>query len=179
MPEQGSIDLLKAAISGRNGIVRPSRFSVMITPPSNVSVSRDLNLLCETAPIPSRKISTSDYTSYRNPFKVPTGFTYDDVTLTFLLTGDYYAKSLFDRWSASIVDVPSYRVKYTDSFSGRVQITQLDDALEPIYRITFNDAFPNTVGELALNSGSLNETMKLSVTFSYYDYTIEDYSALN
>ena len=179
MPEEGSLDALKAAITGRNGIARPSRFSVMITPPLSVKSSRDLNLFCEAAPIPTRKIGTIEYTTFRNPFKIPTGFTYDDITLSFLLTGDYHAKAVFDQWAEQVVDVDSYRVKYKDDYAGKIQITQLDDALEPIYRVTFNDAFPNTVGELTLNSAAQSEAMKLSVTFSYYDYDIEDATSLS
>ena len=178
MPEQGSINALVAAISGRNGIVRPSKFAVQVFGPKGAG-NRDLNLFCEAANIPTRKITTTDYTSYRNPYKVPTGFSYDDVSLTFLLTGDYFAKTFFDKWAGSIIDVPSYRIRYKDDFVGKVIVAQLDDAMEPIYRVTLNDAFPHTVGELQMNAGTLSDAMKLTVTFSYYDYDVEDATSLS
>ena len=179
MAEKGSIDILKSIIGKRNGIARPSKFSALITPPLLSGVTEDLSLLCEAVSLPTRSVMTSDYTSFRNSYKVPMGYANTDVTMTFLLTGDYHAKDVIDRWVGLVVDVPSYRIRYASEFAGRLHVTQLDDELNPIYRVIFEDAFPNSVGVLEFNSGTVDAALRLQVTFSYIDYSVENFGELN
>ena len=53
----------------------------------------------------------------------------DEVTMTFLLTGDYYMKKYFDRWQEMIVDSSGnhYKTMYKNDYVADVQIQALLD----------------------------------------------------
>ena len=51
----------------------------------------------------------------------------DEVTMSFLLTGDYYMKKYFDRWMEMIVDSSGnhYKTMYKKDYVADVQIQAL------------------------------------------------------
>ena len=132
-----SIERLKSLISKKGGLAKANRFNVMFTPPTQsllnlnlqgmissaisgnfnaknlVNDPRDISLLCDSVVIPGKQISTLDYQTTKNSVKIPYGYVQDDVSLSFLLTNDYYMKTIFDKWINSIVDTKKYCVAYT------------------------------------------------------------------
>jgi hypothetical protein len=174
--EFNSIDNLKAAITKRNGLAKPTQFLIQFSLPAGVAQStdmQDLSILCQTASLPTRTISTVDYAgTQRHSFKIPSGYSFDNITCTFLVGNDFFPKNLFDNWISQSVDPLSYRVKYLEQYSSTVTIYQLDSQSNPIYGVQLNHAFPTSISNLELDAGSTDQIHKLSVTFSYYDYEI-------
>lgn len=191
-----SIDNFKSTLSKRGGVAQQNRFQVIFTPPSqsllNLSGSaiigvlrgkasakslindpRDISMLCESASLPGRQITSIDYTANRNTVKVPYGVLNEDVTLSFLLTSDYYIKTMMDDWLASIVDMDIYRVGYKKDFTTDVVIQQLDKNNKPVYGVRLENAFPTTVSSIVLDNASENTAQKLSITLSYDNYVPE------
>ena len=174
MPENGSVDILKTSISKRAGLAKPSRFHVEFTlPPSAVGSGAsgdmtDLSIMCETATIPTREILTSNYSTYRQEYKVPAGYRNSDVTCIFLLSNDMFPKTIFDKWMALTVNPHSYRVPYVEDYSATINIYQLDESMNRIYGVQLYQAFPILVAPLELDSES-QTFHKLNVTFTYYD----------
>ena len=78
-------DIAKNAISG--GSIRN-----MIPDP------RDISILCESVNLPGRQITTIDYQAEKQSIKIPYSAINEDVTMSFILTNDYYMKKLFDDW---------------------------------------------------------------------------------
>ena len=124
-----TIDDFKATVGKRYGLAKANRFLVIFTPPSQslvnlnpldiigrlasgtgidkksfVSDPRDIAFLVESTQLPGRNINTLDYQAEKETIKIPNGFIDDDVTMTFLLTGDYYMKDMMETWMSSIVD---------------------------------------------------------------------------
>lgn len=191
-----TIDNLKATLSKRGGLAQQNRFQIIFTPPGqsllNINAStlvgalrgktsvkslindpRDISMLCESATLPGRQITSMDYTSNKNTVKVPYSLINEDVTLSFLLTNDYYIKTMMDDWLASIVDMDIYRVGYKKDFSVDVVIQQLDSNNVPIYGVRLENAFPTTVSSVVLDNNSENTPQKLSVTLSFDNYVPE------
>ena len=191
-----SIDNFKSTLGKRGGVAQQNRFQVIFTPPSqsllNLSGSaiigvlrgkasakslindpRDISMLCESASLPGRQITSIDYTANRNTVKVPYGVLNEDVTLSFLLTSDYYIKTMMDDWLASIVDMDIYRVGYKKDFTTDVVIQQLDKNNKPVYGVRLENAFPTTVSSIVLDNASENTAQKLSITLSYDNYVPE------
>ena len=135
---------------------------------------RDISILCESVQFPGRQITTMDYIADRQAVKVPYGVINEDVTMTFLLTNDYYMKNMFDAWLSGIVDVENYRVGYKKDFTTDVIIQQLNQQNIPIYGVKLENAFPVTVSSINMDNNSENTIQKLNVTLSYENFVTED-----
>jgi len=189
-----SIENLKSLISKKGGLAKANRFNVIFTPPTQTLLNidgeqiisslisgnfsaknlindpRDISVLCDSVSIPGKQISTLDYQAEKQPIKIPYGTLHDDVSLTFLLTNDYYMKSIFDKWINNIVDVDKYCVSYKKDITCDVIIQQLDEQDVPIYGVKLEGAFPTTMNEVVLSNESTDTIQKLSVSFSYDTY---------
>lgn len=189
-----SIDNLKSTISKRGGLAKTNRFQILFTPPqgkllstegllgaitsgggvkSMINDPRDISLLCETVTIPGRQIATLDYQANKQSVKIPYSFINEDVTCSFLLTNDYYMKTMFDNWLEQVFNTETYRAKFKKDFTSDVVIQQLNEKNIPVYGVRLENAFPTTVAGIALDNNSESAVQKISVTFSYDNYVPE------
>jgi len=186
-----SIERLKSTISKKGGLAKANRFNVMFTPPTqsllNIDIQdmigsalsgnfnarnlindpRDISILCDSVVIPGKQISTLDYQTTKASMKIPYGYVQDDVSLGFLLTNDYYMKTVFDDWINSIVNYESYTVSYKDNVVCDVVIQQLNEQDVPVYGVKLEGAYPVTMSEVALSNESASQIQKLNVSFAY------------
>ena len=189
-----SIERLKSLISKKGGLAKGNRFNVIFTPPKQTLLNfdlesivssaisgnfsaknlindpRDISMLCDSVSIPGKQISTIDYQAQKQSIKIPYGTLHDDVSLTFLLTNDYYMKSMFDQWINNIVNTDTYGVAYKRDIVTDVIIQQLDEQNTPIYGVKLEGAFPTTMNEILLSNESTDTIQKLNVSFSYDRY---------
>jgi len=189
-----SIEDIKSTISKKGGVARTNRFQVVFTPPqasllntdpsvllgtltSGGSVGnlindpRDVNLLCESVTLPGRNISTLDYQTNTVLKKMPYTFIDSEVSMTFILTNDYYARNMFEAWYESIFNVESYSVGYKNDYATDVNIIQLNTKGLPVYGVTLIKAFPISIGNIELSNATENEYARLQVIFAYDRYT--------
>tara|TARA_B100001059_G_scaffold158753_1_gene158372 strand:+ start:1377 stop:2051 length:675 start_codon:yes stop_codon:yes gene_type:complete len=195
-----SIDDIKAVIGKHGGTAPSNRFNVIFTPPSqslaNIDINsivgslireqgpslnlaknafnnpRDISMLCSNVALPGRSIATMDHQDTIQSNKFPQTFIDDDVEIQFLLTNDYYMRSLFDNWMSQVVDPDTYKLGYKDNYSCDVMIQQLDQENVPVYGIKLEKAYPITMSSIELNQ---EDTVinKFSVTFAYDKFTPE------
>ena len=135
---------------------------------------RDISILCESVSLPGRQISTIDYIAERQGIKVPYSVINEDISMTFILTNDYYMKKMFDAWATGIFDVEKYRAGYKKDFVTDVIIQQLNQQNIPIYSVRLEGAFPVTISAINLDNNSENTVQKMTVTLSYENYVPED-----
>lgn len=134
---------------------------------------RDISILCEAVSFPGRQISTIDYIAERQGIKVPYSVINEDVSMTFLLTNDYFIKKMFDAWSTGIFDVEKYRAGYKKDFVTDIVIQRLDQNNVPVYSVRLEGAFPTTISAINLDNNSENTIQKMTVTMSYENYIPE------
>lgn len=192
-----SIESLKATIGKRGGLAKANRFQIIFTPPkgkingrgiaeglvaslasgggikSLIPDPRDISYLCENVTLPGRQITTIDYIAEKQTVKIPYTFINEDVTASFLLTNDYYMKTLFDNWLELVHDTATYRAKFKKDFTTDVVIQQLNEKNIPVYGVRLENAFPTSVAGIAMDNNSESAVQKLSVTFSYDNYIPE------
>ena len=134
------------------------------------SISRYLSLQCESAELPGRTIGTADVKIYGPTFKVPTSTLYNDMTLTFLCTNDFYERKLFDKWLESIhpSDTNNFRFPKGEKsgYLTNITVIQYDDFIKQIYAVKLIDAFPIAIAPQALSWGE-DGFHRLSITFAY------------
>ena len=196
-----SIDTLKSTINRRGGIARGNRFAVYVSHPSKgmnsllnfnpanllsnlisgqgvrigdfIQDPRDIFLLCQSCTMPGKRIMTTEATHNHHNTKKPYSAATDEVTMTFLMTNDYYIKKYFDMWQEMIIDTSHehYKAFYKREYCSDVSIQQLSASNDvvPGYTIKLENAYPIQVGALELGN-SADGLMELSITWEYDNF---------
>jgi len=196
-----SIDTLKSTINRRGGVARGNRFGVYITHPSKgmnsllnfnpatllsnlisgqgvnagdfIQDPRDMFLLCQSCTLPGKRILTTEATHNHHNTKKPYSAATDEVTMTFMLTNDYYIKKYFDMWQEMIVDTRKehYKTFYKSDYSTDVTIQQLSGSndIVPGYTVKLENAYPIQVGQIELSNES-EGLMEVSITWEYDNF---------
>jgi hypothetical protein len=167
------INAFKSIISKRGGLSKANRFDVLINLPPNIGSDdrgRDLSLLCESAQLPGKQITTLEWSLYGHNIKVPTNFIQEDATLVFNITNDYYAKRIFDIWQNRVISDVSYLLAYDSEFKVDILIRQLDEEDKIVYTTQLMRAYPISVQAIALDNNAESQTQKLSVVFAYDNF---------
>ena len=175
----GSISQFKSSFS--TDIARQNRFDVSIPVPLGLipyrNLSKQLTFRCESAELPGRAVATSNMKIYGVEEKFPYMTSYNDISLTFVVSDDMKEKKFFDSWINWITPSYSYNVKYKSDYSVILRITQYDATLKSSYSADLIDAFPIAVNPLQLDWSS--EGMhKLTVTFAYTNWRNNSLEAL-
>jgi hypothetical protein len=140
---------------------------------ANSTLSRYLALQCETAELPGRTLMTHEAKVYGPTYKVPYQSQYNEMTLTFLCTNEFWERKLFDRWIEAIMPSDTNNMRYAKDEATRymtpIKVIQYDDFIKQIYAVELIDAFPTGVSAQPL-SWSEDGFHRLSVQFAYQRY---------
>lgn len=185
-----SIDNIKSTIRKHGGIAPNNRFNVIFTPPDqsllNLDVQsvvgsllsggfsasnllndpRDISLLCTDVTMPGRGISTFDHQDFQQSNKFPYTVIDSEVTMSFLLTNDYYMRKMFDNWMNGIYNVNTHRIGLKENYSVDCVIQHLNQQNIPIYGVKLLKAFPIDVSSTDLSQED-TALVKMSVTWAY------------
>jgi hypothetical protein len=140
---------------------------------ANSTLSRYLALQCESAELPGRTLMTQEAKVYGPTYKIPYQSQYNEMTLTFLCTNEFWERKLFDRWIEAIMPSDTNNMRYAKDEATRymtpIKVIQYDDFIKQIYAIELIDAFPIGVSAQPL-SWSEDGFHRLSVQFAYQRY---------
>jgi hypothetical protein len=133
-------------------------------------VSRFLALQCEATELPGKMLQTADVKIYGPTFKVPYQAQFQDLTLTFLCTNEFYERKLFDKWLEVIMPMDTNNLRYPKGDDTRymtnIRIIQYDEFIKEIYAIECLDAFP--IGISSQPVAWANDNFhRVSVVFAY------------
>jgi hypothetical protein len=185
-----SISDMSSAINSYNGVMRPNRFSVMITPPpwnSDSNECRLIEVFCDQASLPGITFATNDVKNlgYGPTFKLPHTPIYTDVDATVLLDNDAVVLGFFQKWVQNVMNVnpagsPStsgyngarmYAVQYPSNYVTTVSIMLYDGEANTIVQYSLNEAYPLRLGQPTLDWSNNNQVLKLPVTFTFRTWT--------
>lgn len=176
-----SPDKFNSVIARRNGFARPNRYMVNIMKKGDEGKGEpDLPFLCETAAFPSRSIATADQ-KFSGPLrKIGRESIFGELSMTFMITGDYYIKTYFDEWLNTIQNSDNYDISYYDDYISTIYVSALSPtsdsktfpdftkkSTDVPYAVRIDEAFPTAVTEVSLNMGEQNSYGKLQVQFGY------------
>jgi hypothetical protein len=139
---------------------------------SNATLSRYLALQCEAAEMPGRTLVTHEAKVYGPTYKVPYQTQYNEITLTFLSTNEFWERKLFERWIEAIMPSDTNNLRYgkgPQTYMTPIKVIQYDDFIKQIYAVELVDAFPIGMSAQAL-SWSDDNFHRLQVQFAYQKY---------
>lgn len=152
----------------QKGLARTNRFTVEFTPPSgDNAITRKTLLFCEKASLPGISYATAQNRTYGEIREVPYDKLFDTCQLTFHVDRHMSVKKLFDDWGHYIQNPVNrsfnwYRNYITDL---TIHVQDLED--RTTYEVVLYEAYPKSIGAIALNAADNNDSMRLDVTFQY------------
>lgn len=142
----------------------------------NPEMSRYLALQCEQAELPGRSLITEDVKIYGPTYKVPYQTQYQETSLTFICTNEFYERKLFDRWMSAIMPPDTNNLRYALGSNTRyltdIKITQYNQFIKQIYSVELIDAFPIAVASQPLNWGA-TDFHRVTVQFAYQKFEVD------
>ena len=134
-------------------------------------------MLCTSVSLPGKRISTTEATHDHNLAKKPYSMATDEVSMTFLLTGDYYIKKYFDMWMNMIIDSTAnhYKTAYKSDYVADVEIRALQGNEDSIvgYGNLLENAYPIQMSAVELSNAS-DGLMELTITWEYDNWRALD-----
>jgi hypothetical protein len=142
---------------------------------SQPDISRYLALQCETAELPGKTLQTADVKVYGPTYKIPYQTQYQETTLTFICTNDFYERKLFEKWLLAIMPYDTNNLRFSNDFENKtryltnITIMQYNESVKQIFAVELQDAFPVGMASQQL-SWSDDSFHRLSIQFSYKKY---------
>lgn len=165
------------------GVAKSSHFQVSIPKvPKGLdgggSASRLLAMRCEATELPGRQLVTQDNRVYGPIYKTPYQSLYQDITLTFLETGDFFIRRYFELWLDTIFNSTNNRLEYPAAYYADMSMTQFDmtvkkgtSELRQIAVWHLVNAFPVAVNQMPV-AWTEDGFHRVSVTFAYEYYEL-------
>jgi len=165
----GNINDFKASF--KTDIARPSRFDVTIPVPMvlipYITSARSFSLRCESAEMPGRTFATAEKKMGSAPVeKFPYQTTYNEATLTFIVSDDMKEKIFFDSWQELMNPTTDFNFQYKANYAVDVSINQYDVTNKLTYSAVLREAFPIAINQLDMDWTS-DSYHKLAVVFAY------------
>ena len=179
-----NVDNFKAAIQAK-GLASPNKFSVIFTKvPAGVMGGesvKELNLMCESVAVAGRSVqSLLDRQYGLNREVAYNGPTYTPITLSFLCSGNYVEKRIFDRWNNKCVDISKgYDVAYYNSYIGEMQVIALDIKGNAAFTMIYKECWPKTISAIELNHSTLNTPVRITIEMQYAYWISTDIKSSN
>ena len=170
-----------------DGYAVPNRFECLILPPFgaipersdasgnyrptplDANDARATSMRCESVSMPGRTLATSEDTNIYGPVReIVDGVVYaGDVEMLFQASSDLKERAFFEDWQRRAFSEETWDVRYHAEYESEVQIYLLDKQDQRRYGIRLHEAYPKTIGPVALNQAPATEIIKIPVSFSF------------
>ena len=170
-----------------DGYAVPNRFECLIIPPFgaipersdasgnyrptplDANDARATSMRCESVSMPGRTLATSEDTNIYGPVReIVDGVVYaGDVEMLFQASSDLKERVFFEDWQRRAFSEETWDVRYHAEYVSEVQIYLLDKQDKRRYGIRLHEAYPKTIGPVALNQAPATEIIKIPVSFSF------------
>lgn len=169
---------------GKRHVAKSSKFELYFSPPAFMAtdpgnypyVIQDtglVQLFAESVHIPEFIIVTNPVRDDGVGREVAYDKFYPPITCSFICDADMIVKKFFDDWVQGILKTETGTLRYLASYQiPELQISQLNEAMEPTYRVTLRDVYPKLVNDISMSSSS-REFNRCQVQFVYRTWKSE------
>ncbi len=158
--------------SSDGGIARPSRYEVVILPPTGsptnpftsllttTNGARDVSLKCEGISFPGRNIDTTPDTNIYGPTReIATGFSFAELGATFQCSSDLREKEFFENWQKASFNANTWAMQFYNDYIGEIQIYE-----QLKLNVTFSYRYWTNLGTEATLPQALNDRIVQRLT---------------
>ena len=186
----GVLNEVLSGFHSKDGFARANRYEVMLNAPTGEKGTgkadlqnifskvmqaakgdgtvRKTGLRCESISFPGRNLDTTpDQNIYGPTREIVSGFSFAEVTGTFVCSSDMREKLFFETWQRLAFDPQSWALGYYDDYVGSVDIHQLDENDNKRYGVQLVEAFTKNIEAQSLGYGQNDTLHKINVSFSY------------
>ena len=186
----GVINEVLSGFHSDDGYARANRYEVMLnaptgekgTTPTNLQnifskvmgqakgdgTVRKTSLRVSQIGFPGRNLDTTPDTNIYGPTReIVNGFSFAEITGTFVCSSDMREKLFFETWQRLAFNPQTRSLGYYDDYVGSIDIHQLDEQDNKRYGVQLVECFPKTIAEQSLGYGQNDTLHRINVTFSY------------
>ena len=169
-----TVDQMLAQFRSSGGTARGNRYRIIL----DRGDGDKLNILCDSVTLPGRQIATSDYMTTMKSYKKPYAFLNEDVTVSFILTNDWYSWNYLKTWQSLVINdideqLGVYTVNTKDIYTRQVTIEHLNQNDEVTKVITLYAAYPTSLSSMELSNSNENQVLRCTAVLSYDNWKEE------
>ena len=177
-----------------SGFARPSRFEVLVLPPSKLKIGsssngktkledaftdifnqmttppmmKNISMKCKSITMPGRNLDTEPDTNlYGPPRQNVSGFSFAEINASFYLSNDLQERRYFEGWQELSFNRSSWDMGYYNDYVGSLEIYQLDLEDRRRMGVKLFDVFPKTISGMSYDYGTTNQISTVDIGFSY------------
>lgn len=163
-----NIDTLKAEIAAARGLAAANRFSIQWPVVRGIApLFEETTVFCQTVSLPGRTIQTQEFQNQDVMTSFP--FVYDDgdVSLTFILTNDYFLYDFFIEWMGKVIDTSRYIAGYAEDYKVDMTLIHDDKMNSAIKKFKILNCWPKSITPIELSTTNENQFSIFTVTLSF------------
>ena len=177
----GDFNLSKFKGALVRGGARPSLFEFTVTGiPTDSKVGTGLNNIqsfCQVSALPPLTVSPIEKMYMGRTVKIPGDMVFGDLTTTIYQTETGTERAALNSWMQEInghaSNVTTLKTgSFMGMYSGTIVLTQYDKEGGALMVVEFIDAWPQSVGEIALSYDTATDIEQFDVTWSYQHYKV-------
>ena len=161
------IDTLKSVIGNHQGFASVNRFLFMLPADIMGGDEADHEVFVQTAQIPMRNLLTQEIQTSDVSGSMIFGYKDSDITLTFLLSNDYFAYDAMMKWLDMILDVDKYQLSYPKDYKKDCVLYHLDATNREIAEFKLENAWPSNISQIELSNTNENQIGVFTVELHY------------
>lgn len=167
-----TVDQMLAQFKSSGGVARGNRYRVTF----DGDDGNKLNILCDSVSMPGRQIATTEYMTSMKAYKRPYNFINEDVSVSFILTNDWYTWNYLKDWQSSIInnideDTGAYTVNLRSQYAKQVIIDHLNEQNQITKSIKLFNAFPITLNSTELANSNESSILRCSTVLAYDNWS--------
>ena len=164
----------------KNNIAKTNRFRISFSLPDKLgfaliqggtdltALQKQISLTCLITDIPGVQQQTSNYSNGNYNRKIVYSRATGDFNTSFLVTGNYSEKKLFDAWNSIINDESKMAVEFYEEYISNILLESLNEQDQVVYSCQITEAYPLSVSTLKLDRTGQNQQMVLDVNWAYH-----------
>lgn len=131
-------------------------------------VQKVISLTCMITDVPGYREQTTSINNGNLPREIATGKLQDEFYTTFLISGNYMEKKLFDAWHAIIMNESNTSINFYDDYIAHISVDCLNEQDAVVYSFELTEAYPKSVSQIKLDRTVSNQQMVVDVQWAYH-----------
>lgn len=139
---------------------------------SSAPTAETTNLMIESTTMPGNRVLVREY-QFDGPLKkYPYSTAVEELTISFLLDGNFTIHKAFSEWLYNIINMDNYALAYKDEIVATQEVFQLNKFNQKTYGLRMIDAFPIMVTPIEFSNTAPNDIQRANITFVFDRYDI-------